>query len=153
MNNMNDETLRQVQKCVSIHVHWQVYAFLNFVLYLAQLRSVTVTACNCRQSYIFEAHVTVFTSEKENKYRSESKINHTFSLLINWQTEVQDDIINILFCFFQQLNTCKNKIMDSKLLLYICSTVDHRKHQNGVRTSVGKLGYSLVSHFCDLTAF
>ena len=102
---------------------------------------------------IFDAHVTVFTSEKENKYRSESKINHTFSLLINWLTDVQDDIINIFFCFFQLINTCNNKIIDSKLLLYICSTVDHRKHQNVVRTSVGKLGYSLVSHFCDLTAF
>ena len=65
--------------------------------------------CYCRQSYIFDAHVTVFTSKKQKNYRSESQINHTFSLLINWLTDIQDDIINILFCFFQLLNTCKTK--------------------------------------------
>ena len=101
----------------TVYIIWQIYVWLVFVLYLAAQQSrLTLTACNCREFYIFEIHVAVLTSEKE-KMQVGITILFThfdwFFLLIKWWTNV-----HILVCFFVKYMENKNNRFQVTMYLF-----------------------------------
>ena len=140
----------------TVYIIWQIYAWLVFVLYLAaikqswpadtyslKLQEILYIWCTCNWIDI----------RKRKKCKLESLFySHILIGSFSWSNDGQMFKITLTFWFVSLWNTWKTKIIDSKLP-YICSRwIFHRKHQHSVRTSVRKLGYGLVSNFCDLTA-